>query len=309
MDLIIALAGQAAKRGILPRLPEVGQLLDQAAAWSRAEYPDVCRGAVVGRGDGGGATLRASFHPAARDAVLTADPQGRVTASATTSPLGPGYHTFIARWLQRLGDELEIAWDPPDPTGRMRGADDLAGGDRRAVERAHLGWLRASLLRALELRRSGQPAVHLGTPPGVRFRVDAALVTPLGPRDDAWLERALAGPRVAADIWPWFTDATDARNRLARALCLLWTEVRWRRPADAAERAVVDEALTLLRRAYPLDPSLPFPWREWLELADHVGVVDPMTRLLRERAASVDPATPLIGYRRRPVTVVHEGWT
>ena len=48
---------------------------------------------------------------------------------------------------------------------------------------------------------------------------------------EAWLESAIADPRVALDITPWWADATDARYLLNRALTMMWLEVRWRAPA------------------------------------------------------------------------------
>jgi hypothetical protein len=215
----------------------------------------------------------------------------------------------VSRLLQRLGGDLGIAWEPAvadDPAAV--GVWHPDSGDRRDIERAHLGWLGSALVRAAEARRLGSPPIHLGTPPGVRFEVDGALATALGPRDDAWLGRALTDARVAVDVWPWYSDATDGRYFMNRALTLMWAEIRWRRPTDADERALVDETLRLLHRAYPLDPSLAFPWREWRELALLAATPDPMAALIDERAAAVDPATPLVGYRRRPVAVTHDGW-
>src|SRR5690349_15905028 len=82
------------------------------------------------------------------------------------------------------------------------------------------------------------PTVQLGTPAGVEYSVDAALATSLGPRDEAWLEAAVGDSRLAVDVTPWWADAIDARNLLNRALCLMWTDVRWRAPANDAERRV-----------------------------------------------------------------------
>ena len=73
----------------------------------------------------------------------------------------------------------------------------------------------------------------------MRFGFEGALATALGPRDDAWLERALADPRIAIDILPWWADAADGRFLLNRALSLMWTEVRWRRPAVDGEKGTV----------------------------------------------------------------------
>jgi hypothetical protein len=101
----------------------------------------------------------------------------------------------------------------------------------------------------------------------------------------------------------------DARYLLARALTWMWLEVRWRPPIGAGEAAIVDDVLATLRRAYPLDPSLAWPWQEWRELLALRGHPDPATLGLIERAApEIDNGQGRIGYRRLPVTIVHEGW-
>jgi hypothetical protein len=141
----------------------------------------------------------------------------------------------------------------------------------------------------------------------VRYDVEGAIATCLGPRDDAWLEAAVSDSRLAVDVTPWWADAIDARTLLYRALCLMWSEVRWRPPASDEERRVNEEVLRLLGRAFPLDPSLAYPWREWLELARMRGSDDAMTRQVEAKAARAGGGAP-IGYRRSFVRVVHEGW-
>jgi hypothetical protein len=313
------LCGQAAKRGLIPRIPSADRLLTDIETWLREEYPDQVRSIATRPGAGEDAERHISLHPAAPDLRLVADDLGRVTASAVTIPTGPGYHTFVARLLERLGEALAIEWETPIETGvdPVLGAGllTLASGDRVTAERAHLAWLHATLSAASAARRRGARGVHIGTPDGVIFGVDEAIATAVGPRDDAWLEKAIAEPSVAIDITPWWADATGARYLLDRANCLLWMHVRWRSPGDDAERAVDDEALQLLRRALPLDPTLPFPWVAWLELIDLRGFDEPMIEQIRARAAAsgADPAPgdppSTIGYRRRPVTIQHEGWT
>ena len=277
--------------------------------------------------DGG---LEASLHPAARPIRISADDRGRVVVSALTVPVGPGYHTYLVNLLERLGDELSIAWAPlatpatpsaarvavpgaADPDGSIDPTGAFGSGDRRDAERGHLAWLRAALVAVRDARRQRAEGLHLATPPGTRFTVKGAVATVLGPRDDAWLERALADPRIAADVWPWVADAMDAQYLLNRALCLMWLEVRWRPPATPEEIALSDEVLGLLRRAYPLEPELTWPWAAWRELFRLRGERDPATRQLLERGAGTTeagaaPNLDPIGYRRHPVTIVHEGW-
>ena len=147
-----------------------------------------------------------------------------------------------------------------------------------------------------------EPSIS-GRPPGFATR-SRAIATSLGPRDDAWLGGSRRRLALAIDVTPWWADATDARYLLNRALCLMWTEVRWRPPADDDERHVHEEVLRLLARAFPLDPSLDYPWRAWHELVRFRGVDDAMTRQVearaqgRGRAADRLPARPRAGPAR-----------
>ena len=99
----------------------------------------------------------------------------------------------------------------------------------------------------------------------------------------------------------WGRPLTCVSRSMAlwRALCLMWSEVRWRPPAIEGERALLTEALQLLGRAFPLDPSLPYPWREWKEMIDNRGFLDAAAEQIGERAAAEPADGPLIGYRRQ----------
>jgi hypothetical protein len=305
VGLTIHALGQVSKRGLIPRLPAPDKVLGDVQAWLTAEHADVVRSMRCDRNAAGDTELVLDLHPAADPVAITVSDTGRVVASADTSAVGPGYHTFVGRMLQRAGDTQGIDWTgetpgTPDATAPLR--------DRPGVERAHLAWLGRLLVRAREARHAGAAGLHLGTKAGVVYRFDGALATPLGPRDDAWLEQASGDARVAIDLRPWWTDATDGRYLLNRALCLMWTEIRWRPPAGDAERAVIDETLRTLRKAFPLDPSLAFPWREWHELLVLRDVDDPMLRQVADRASRMPQDRLSIGYRREPVRISHAGW-
>jgi hypothetical protein len=338
LSITIRAVGQAGRRGATRRIPNAATLLGLIDEW----LPDGASGALHGHVPGArtpDGAIEVVLHPAARPLRIEATDDGQVAVTAMTVPVGPGYHTFVASLLDRMGDELGVPWaklatPPPGAPGRVSASTasgaaaepgevpastDPTGafgsGDRHDAERGHLGWLRSALIAVRDGRRQGATGLHLATPPGVRYTFDGAVATVLGPRDDAWLERALADPRVAADVWPWVADAMDARYLLGRVLSHLWLDVRWRPPIDAVESQLVDEILATLRRAYPLEPGLAWPWREWRELFELRGQADPATRALLDRGAGAvvdggsDPDGPApIGYHRRPVTIVHEGW-
>jgi hypothetical protein len=337
LSITIRAVGHVGRRGATRRVPSGATILTEIDEW----LPTATSGALRDHTPGArmpDGSLEIALHPAARPIRIEASDAGEVIVTAMTVPVGPGYHTYVASLLERMGDEHGIAWaklatPPAGSTGRAAapvepGApSDGAGspasfdptgafgsGDRHDAERGHLGWLRTALMAVQDGRRRGATGLHLATPPGVRFTFDGAVATVLGPRDDAWLERALADPRIAADVWPWVADAMDARYHLGRALSLLWLEVRWRPPVGAEEVQLADEILGTLRRAYPLEPGLVWPWHEWRELFTLRGQPDPATKALLERGAGPlvggpppDGAQP-IGYHRRPVTIIHEGW-
>ena len=110
MGLAIRISGQAAKRGLIKRHPSGERLLSDAEAWIRAEHADTVRSLRCGLTPTGEAELVADLHPAADPMILTASDGGAVGASADTSAVGPGYHTFVGRLLERLGSDVGIEW-------------------------------------------------------------------------------------------------------------------------------------------------------------------------------------------------------
>ena len=297
----VSLGGLAQKRGLIPRIPDGERLLADAAVWLTGEYPDAVRSTLQHTTPEGGAALSVDLHPAASAFVLTANDEGRVTVAAETGAVGPGYHRFVGRVVERLGAELAIDWTDGD------GATAFA--DRQGAERLYLGWLGPQLAKARVRVRRGERGVALGLPAsGTRFTTDGAIATVLGPRDEAWLDAAIGDPRVALSVTPWWADATDGLYLLNRALVLMWLQVRWRTPAMEGEADLFDEAHRLLSRAYPFDPDLDFPWQAWTELTALRGITDPMARQAANRATTTPEPDPPVGYRRDPVVISHEGW-
>ena len=222
----------------------------------------------------------------------------RPRARATTASSGACWSVWagpLDRWDRGAG-----------PRERSVGGRDLQrSGDDRAR------------LPGLARRRSprpGPPGGRLGADPARdpsgddRYSIGGALATVLGPRDDAWLDAAVADSALRDDIAPWWADATDGRSLLNQALVLMWLEIRWRRPA-------LEERAGALRRG----PSPPVP-----RVPDRPGPRVPVDRVGRAGRASRHrrPDGPPgdrraerderhgapIGYRRAPVRISHEGW-
>jgi hypothetical protein len=301
----ISIAGMASKRGPIRRLPAPERLVGDIETWLTAEYATSVRSSRRQVRPTGEVRLLIDFHPAASPVAIVASETGQVDVTTEAVFAGPGYHRFVGRVLERLGQELSIEWPAPsdDPSAAA------IFSDRATTEHEYLGWLGPALADVRAARRLGTGLQHFGTPSGVTYSVGGALATVLGPRDEAWLDAAIADSRLAVDIAPWWADATDGRYLLNQALVLMWLEIRWRRPALEGEAELFDEVHRLLSRAYPIDPDLPYPWTAWAELASLRGIDDPMARQAAARAERhEEPPGPPIGYRRLPVRISHAGW-
>ncbi|MFL5641780.1 MAG: hypothetical protein ACJ771_05500, partial [Chloroflexota bacterium] len=105
------LTGQAARRGLIPRVPGADALLADVETWLRSTFPDAVRSIERPVREQGEAELTVELHPAAPPLVITASDTGRVAVTATTDVAGPGYHRFVGRVLERLGNDLAIGWE------------------------------------------------------------------------------------------------------------------------------------------------------------------------------------------------------
>jgi hypothetical protein len=216
-------------------------------------------------------------------ATLTVEPEAELWLRGDSATLGPGYQTELVARLATLLDELDYVWAMPT---------DLA-----ATQAATCAWLAGELA-------PGTP-VAFGIPDTRRFRIDAPIVTPLGPRDEAWRAAVLANPAHAADAFPWW-ERGPGRVELARALVAMWLEVPWREPLDGDERDLMQKVDDDLRAARKADAALALPWAAWKELLANLGIED---EEVSKQAAGAPVVSP-IGYRRFDLDVeLSGGWT
>ena len=209
--------GQAARRGLIPRVPDGERLLADAEAWLTAElrrpraHARACRRRAEGE-----AAARRSIAPSGRPTAgrSTATDAGRVDVVGrdrrARPRLPPRSSVACSSAWSRTSRSIEVGVDPDDP-------DEVDGGDRPSptapvVERAYLGWLgrdarsgaRGALAAAVARRSSSAlpdgHALHRST---ARSRRRSGRATTPGST------RPIADPGVAVDVTPWWADATD----------------------------------------------------------------------------------------------------
>jgi hypothetical protein len=285
------------KSGLFGRGPRAADLL-RAAHDSIAQLPVLDWLSLSSEDADGTVVLMAGLHPAAEPLRITAYRYGRLVLSAATTGAGPGYHEYVCGIARNLEGTLGIRWVSRPGEGDWTTFWD--SGDSQAVKMAMLIWL-------LKVARQAQPhmeefGIGLSMGTDVVFESDLPIQTPMGPRDRNWLAAITADPRAGYDIFPWWHTDQDAAFYLDRALCRMWTDVRWRVPVDDAETKTIDRVLDDLESAHRMDPSRSYPVREWQELAEY------RTRSLPDLTQAA-PEAPLVGYRRRPVRIGYHGWT
>jgi hypothetical protein len=291
--------------------------LDDIQSWFE-EFIDACRYAQQDVNHEGQPTLFVNFHPTAEDVEIWIPEPGRVAVSAKTSTTGPGYHILLCDWLHLLGDDLAVTWDPPAENGDT--GDETGYFHSRnldAVQAEMLTWLRSMARIVLENLQKAYTGFMVGMPLGHHYPYHGPVVTPLGPRDKTWFEAVADDPARGKDFFAWWNPTPDAGYFLGMALTQMWMHVRWRTPLLQAEAELLLDVHADLERAYRLDPTLAYPWREWQELlgyieqycGDDAHQAGPDLLAEIERRVTGMVGGPRIGYRREPVRVdLSGGW-
>ena len=155
-----------------------------------------------------------------------------MTVSAETEPVGPGYHRFVGRLLERMATDLSITWDvaAPKRDGRTRRPARRSPTARPPNARISAG----SGGRSSAPGRCGRPAARgsrsgsrqtCGTASMARSRRSSARATTRGSSRRSPTRASRPTSRPGGPTRP--TGSTCSTARCA----LMWLEVRWRPPA------------------------------------------------------------------------------
>lgn len=285
-----------------------GHWMDHVEQWTIDHCGDTLQLASRGRDRNGREGIFLVLHPAADELQILDGGEGRVIFTATTASVGPGYHAYLCRSIKQLAADMQWTWRP-GPQEMRDSTGYFLHGDERQLREAMLLWLQAVARYMLEGASAGGRDFALSLPADVRFRHEGLVATPLGPRSAQWVQQVAEEPELGQDVFPWWSVDQDARYWLNRALCLMWSEVRWRPPLDEEEHNTLRDVSVMLAQARELDESLEYPWTEWDEIHRLLGSDGPETWLIRSLAEQRGKSSSLVGYRRSPVFYQpFDGW-
>jgi hypothetical protein len=283
-------------RGLAQGQSEATPFADRVLNWFRENHGDMITAGRTATDAGGAAALRVHLHPADPGVRVHVSSGLAVTVRADVFPVGPGFHEFLASALRRMGRALDIRWEVEPRAGPSAASEHAQ--ERLLVEARRV---------VDQIGATAGPHLFM-LPRHERYEHTELVATPLGPRDMRWLAAAAVGALQLRDVFPWPEPGQGPRYLLGRALTVMWTQVRWRRPADDVERARLVEVNRLLAAAYHGEPNLDLPWAEWAEIRNLIDVTDDLTEEISARGEGV-VRWPPIGYRRRAVQArLPAGW-
>ena len=271
-------------------------LVAAVSAWLAAHHGHAVEATAARPTADGGATLELHLHPNDPGVRFAVDAAGHVRVNATTFYVGPGFRVFLGRLLRRLGADLGIEWQEAPPIN-----------PRAASEAAQLRLIEEAREVVDQLADEDRfPALLMSDTH--RYLHNGLVATPVGPRDMKWLSAAAVGALSLDDAFVWARPGRGPRALRGRALSLMWTQVRWRRPQDEREQGVLERVDGLLDAAFSGEPNLSLPWAEWAEVQSLAGIETVLSDEVRRRA-SQSTSWPPVGYRRRAVEVrLRAGW-
>jgi hypothetical protein len=253
-------------------------------------------------------TLFCQFHPGAEEVELSLIDPEHLTASANTSTVGPGYHIYICSVLQEWARDFRASWirTDEDLSDYSDETEYFFTGKSELVFDHMTSWLEALAGTFFaETFKADERGIALCMPMDLQYEADALAITPLGPRDREWLLMTSKDGNNGTDFFAWWRSGLNAEYFLGRALTEMWTNVRWRKPANDSERGLLREVVNSLDIALKLDPALECPWAEWAELLEYLGASKDEVEYVSSRAK----VGSSIGYRRGNVTVsLPGGW-
>jgi hypothetical protein len=281
------------------------EILGQMEAWVRAYAADLAPETRIGFSEDQ-PTLFCKLHPAAEDLYLYLIDLDHFVASAKTSTVGPGFHIFVCDMVKKLGERFNLTWIT-DNEEYFDEADYFFSSNPKNVFEEMTAWLRGlcqCFFNGTFKHEPGDMPTMLCLPTGVTFETNARSATPLGPRDTTWLKKVSEDPLQGRDFFAWWQPELDAEYFLGRALCRMWTEVRWRKPVSDSERAILEYVTNSLETAFKLDPNLSYPWAEWGQVLDLLENTNSDLGFVQSRRQGISR----IGYRRQNVGVTMPGY-
>ncbi len=213
------------------------ELAQHARAYAQAHGIE-----VVFRGERTETLWRLSFHPAASDITVALE-GGYVTLTARTGAVGPGYHAFVAGFVDYLSERGWV-WDFDDAIHAFRDDSGYYADRDFAALQVNFADAFAAVSRQMIASPEDQGLFYVDIPLAVDIVADDFAATSLGFRDRTFFETP-----DASTFFPWWEEGVTGQTVRNMALSKMWLEVSWQTPLSAGETRDVDICAELIEHA------------------------------------------------------------
>ncbi|MDR3197667.1 MAG: hypothetical protein LBU34_07320, partial [Planctomycetaceae bacterium] len=242
--------------------------------------------------------LQFEFCPSAEEVLLNFY-QGRIICECQTNVVGPGFHAEVVDFLDKFARECDLSFELHD------GADYFADRNFEQLQHEFNRWLSGVIHAILYCANSNEYSSLMISWPLTDFyypeEVPGTVVTPAGRFPIAKLIKYDQSKEniehLAKEFFIWNDREKNARFYRNNALAKLWSECYFMPSSRSIQdQRINGQIIAILEKAAAIDPALPFPKREYLELCELHDV----------KGISVEPLPDYtflesIGYRKKTI--------
>jgi hypothetical protein len=193
-----------------------------------------------------------------------------LVCSAKTNSVGPGYHAYLVKLVERLGNDLKINWTWNEEEGEVFYEDETGYYELRdyySLQTEMVRWLRALCNSYREDPETSQIMVSMpgGYP---RIKWDYFALSPMGRWGKEWFEKVGAlEPEdlhwAGKEFFIWWNEEPDVAFFKRTGIALLNVDCPWHYPTDDKEIKTLQLIDQCFEQARKIDPFIELPDEDW----------------------------------------------
>lgn len=259
----------------------------------------------------GDSKLLVTLYPSEEPIEFTYTEQKVLICSARTNGGGPGYHNYLVNLLENCEKQTGITWVWNDGE---EACDETGYNEHRNYNKLQdemLIWLK-SIAKILVEKEDVYSRFCLNIPTNFMVEEDYFAISPMGYWKKEWFQKvnSLSNDHIkefGCKFFPWWNIEKDAQFYLNTAIVLMWMNCPWHIPNSEEEAALYKLIINCLEKAYAMDMTLDFPWKEWEQLLKLIGENDKADKL--RQISLYESTNEEIGFLRKKMQrSINQNW-
>lgn len=222
-------------------------------------------------------TLQVTLHPC-EEPVYFEFFDTYLLCSAKSNSVGPGYHAYLVKLMEQLGEQLNITWTWRGEDGENSYEDETGYYEQRdfaQLQTEMVRWLKA-LCQHYSAETEEGP-IMISVPPGFpRMKGDYFALSPLGRWEKEWFEKVAAlEPEdlhwAGKEFFIWWEEESDAQFFKQTGIALLNIDCPWHYPVDEKENKTLLLIDQCFEEARKTEPFIELPDDDWTTIENFLS--------------------------------------